>query len=194
MLLLINRINPIQSSAYPFMSEVIVYISIGSNIDPDVYIPKAAEMLHNHPDLSDLKISSFFVSKALGLPEQPDYRNGVARFSTTLEPKSLKTDVLRKIEFDCGRRRTADRHAPRTIDLDIVLYGDRIIRSNDMNIPDSAIWERDFVTIPLLELAPELIIPSVNRTVADLAANSRLNTLKKDDSLNSHLSEGKYNG
>lgn len=171
-----------------------VFISIGSNIEPAVYIPKAIEALRNHPDISDLCVSSFYISDALGRPNQPKYRNGVARFTTSVEPDALKNGLLRRIEHDCGRVRTEDRCAPRTLDLDILLYGDRIIRLDSTTIPDPAIWEHVFVTIPLLEIAPTLTVPGRSGTLIDQLPATIVSELPRDDSLNLVLQEGSHHG
>lgn len=68
------------------MPDALVYISIGSNIDPEIAIPKAIRLLGEHPDIHNLHVSTFYVSEALGRPEQPNYRNGVARFLTRIDP------------------------------------------------------------------------------------------------------------
>ena len=164
-----------------------VYISIGSNIDPGVYIPKALELLQDRSELDNLTVSSFYLSEALGRPDQPWYRNGVARFSTSLEPESLRSDVLRPIEHECGRVRETDLYAPRTLDLDIILFGGRIIDTEVMTIPDPAIWKHLFVTIPLLEIAPSLHVPGRSLSLSELAVTVDPLALSKDDSLENML-------
>jgi len=166
----------------------IVYISIGSNIDPEVHIPRALHLLR------DQLVSSFYISEALERPDQPRYRNGVARFSTSLEPEILKREVMRKIERECGRIRSSDRNAPRTLDLDIILYGGRTICTDMLTIPDPAIWEHDFVTIPLLEIAPDLEIPGQNRSVSQIESNVEAATLSRDEALNQRIQEGNTHG
>lgn len=171
-----------------------VYISIGSNIDPEVHIPKAIRMLHNFAEIEDLCVSSFYVSEAVGPSNQPRYRNGAARLITSLEPDTLRRDILRRIEHDCGRVRKADRYAPRTLDLDIVLFGDRIIATDVMTIPDPAIWEHIFVTIPLLEIAPGLQIPGRNVPLSEMVPTVDPASLSIDDSLNRLIQEGNHYG
>ena len=167
-----------------------VYISIGSNIHPERFVPKAIELLKNNPHLDAFQVSSFYKSKALERPDQTPYSNGVARFQTTLDPLTLKTEVLRKIEYQCGRVREEDRFAPRTIDLDIILFGDLQIDDETMTIPDPAIWEHAFVTIPLLQLEPSPIIPERCAPIPCIEPD----LLPEDTTLNDILREGKAHG
>ena len=177
------------------MSSETVYISIGSNIEPHRYIPKAVALLQSRAEVCDLQLSSFYASEAVGRPDQPEYRNAVASFSTSLEPEVLKTEVLRQIEKECGRTRTSDLYAPRTLDLDIILFGQREIRTDSISIPDSAIWEHVFVTIPLLEIAPHLQIPGRGQTVSDLKLATDPFVIPKDETLNQLLTrEGTNHG
>lgn len=171
-----------------------VYISIGSNIDPDVHIPEALRALRECSGLEGLCVSSFYVSEALDRPDQPCYRNGVARFNTSIEPEMLRADVLRRIEHECGRVREIDLYAPRTLDLDIILFGDRIISTDVMTIPDPAIWKHVFVTIPLLEIEPGLQIPGRNAALSELASGIDRAALSKDDSLSKLIQQGKKDG
>jgi len=86
-----------------------------------------------------------------------------------MAPRDLKFGLLRRIEADLGRVRTADKYAARTIDLDILLYGDRIIDQPDLKVPDPDLRERAFLIVPLAELAPDVVLPDDGRAAAEAA-------------------------
>lgn len=176
------------------MSPELVYISIGSNIDPVKHIPPALDALRNHPDIDVKAISSLYISEALDRPEQPNYLNGVILIETSISPESLKFDVLRPIEDQQGRVRTDDRFAPRTLDLDIILFGDRVIVEGPVEVPDPAIGRHAFVTIPLLEIAPTICIPGMAEDLASLATMSPEEVLEVDDSLTRLVQKGLPHG
>lgn len=115
-------------------------------------------------------VSTFYRTPAEGHPEQPDYVNGVAVIETDLPPEVLKHEVLRAIEHRLGRRRTDDKFAPRSIDLDLLLYGSRQMQTADLRLPAEDIEKRSFVAIPLAELAPNLTLPGTDMRVRELAA------------------------
>ncbi|HUZ17042.1 MAG TPA: 2-amino-4-hydroxy-6-hydroxymethyldihydropteridine diphosphokinase [Spirochaetia bacterium] len=149
---------------------VAVFIGVGSNIDPEENVVRALRSLTAH--VRALSSSTFYRTRALGGPPQPDYANGVVKARTSLSPLELK-ELLRRIETENGRVRSSDRYAPRTIDFDLLLYGDRIVSEPGLTIPSPDILERPFVMIPLLELEPTLMIPGSGRPIAQLAAEGR---------------------
>ncbi|MFP6581968.1 MAG: 2-amino-4-hydroxy-6-hydroxymethyldihydropteridine diphosphokinase [Candidatus Hydrogenedentota bacterium] len=176
------------------MVSELVYIAVGSNIDPGEHIPPAVTAVANSPGITLNAISSFYISDAEGRPEQPQYRNGVIAIETDIPPEILKFDVLRPIETAQGRIRTEDRYAPRTIDLDIILYKDLELHSGSVKVPDSAIWQHPFVTIPLLEIAPTICIPGLAGDLATHAPTSPESLLKVDNSLTHLLQKGLLHG
>lgn len=133
------------------------FIGIGSNIDPEKNIRQALGRLSQAANLT--AISTFYREPALGRPDDPAFYNGVVAIETDLPPLRLKLDLLRGIEADLGRRRTSDKYASRTIDLDLLLYDDCVLSNNELTLPDPDILERAFVAIPLCELAPDLLLP-----------------------------------
>jgi 2-amino-4-hydroxy-6-hydroxymethyldihydropteridine diphosphokinase len=143
-----------------------VFVSIGSNIDPDRNIPEALEMLARQTRL--LGVSVFYRTSPLNRPEQSHYLNGVCRLHTALPPRALKFEFLRTVEATLGRVRTADIFAARPIDLDIALYGDWVIRDTDLVVPDPDITIRPFLAWPLYELAPATVLPDSGRALADV--------------------------
>lgn len=172
------------------MPSELVYVAVGSNIDPQSRIPACLDRLAGHESLHIVEISSFYESPAEGRPDQSNYRNGIVALTTPLEPADLKFKVLRHIEEAEGRVRTEDKFAPRTIDLDIVLFGDRVIDDPDLKLPDPAIWQYPFVTIPLLEIAPDLLIPGTQERLADRASGVDAGNLVLDAALTQTIRKG----
>ena len=107
-----------------------------------------------------LGVSTIYRTPPLGRPDQPSFYNGVCQIQCIMSPRDLKFEVLRKIEADLGRVRGADKWAPRPIDLDILLCGDAVVEEGDLVIPDRDLCSRPFLAIPLLELAPDLVVPA----------------------------------
>lgn len=134
-----------------------VYVAIGSNVSPHTHVPAAVEQLARHARLTGL--SRFYQTPAIGRSDQDDFINGVARLETSFPPAAFKYDVLRVIERDLGRTRDEDLYAPRTMDLDILLYGDLVCDEPGLEIPDPDILERAFLIEGLLDLEPGLRLP-----------------------------------
>ena len=133
-----------------------VYIGLGSNLaDPAEQLREAIKSLAQLPHTSLSGVSSFYVSDSL-LPGQPRYTNAVAGIDTALEPLVL-LDALQAIETDQGRERH-ERWGPRTLDLDIVVFGDRLIDEPRLKVPHYHMQARSFVLYPLAELAPGLVL------------------------------------
>lgn len=133
-----------------------VFIALGSNLgDRRVVIRTALDLLEKNPSIKIKKVSSLIETKPVDGPPQPFYLNGVVEISTDLGPADL-LHYLQTVEKRLGRKRGI-KNGPRTIDLDILLYGDRIIRTDELTIPHPRMWERDFVVKPLREIAPAIV-------------------------------------
>lgn len=152
-----------------------VYIGVGSNIDPEANIPAAIGLLAKRVKVVGL--STFVRTSPIGCPDSPGFINGVVAIETDIPPRDLKHNLLRGIENSLGRVRTADKFAPRTIDLDIIIYGESVIAEPGLTIPDPDVFTRTFVASPLAELAPGLIVPGSGKRVDEVAA------LLKDESM-----------
>ena len=152
------------------------FLSIGSNINPSENIRRALEFLCRHVRV--VGISTVYLTPAEGRPEQPSYYNCVVEVETQMPPIQLKYSVLRTIEESLGRKRTADKFAPRTIDLDLILYDDLIMENADLTLPDSQIERRAFVALPLLELSPGLRLPGSGLTISEIAASLQQGSMK----------------
>jgi 2-amino-4-hydroxy-6-hydroxymethyldihydropteridine diphosphokinase len=158
---------------------ITVYIGVGSNINPMESIPRALSLLKKKVKIS--AVSTFYFTPPLNNKVQPDYCNGVWEIETSYSPHSLKFQVLRPIESELGRKRGQDTYASRTIDLDILVYGREVIRTDELTIPDPDIYTRPFIAIPLAEIAPHLIIPDTGEGINDIA-----NTMKNTQMMPEH--------
>ncbi len=145
-----------------------VVIGIGANIAPEANIRRALTLLGERVQL--VALSTFYRTPALEREGQPPFLNGVVAVETAIAPAALKQEVLRGIEEALGRQRTADKYAPRPIDLDIAVYDQQVIATADLTIPDPEITRRPFLAIPLCELAPDLVLPDSGRRVCEVAA------------------------
>ena len=145
-----------------------IYIGMGSNLaDPAEQLRSAVESLARLPQTELVGVSGFYQSDSL-LPGQPRYTNAVAALDSRLAPLEL-LDALQAIENGQGRQRL-ERWGPRTLDLDIVLFGDRLIDEPRLKVPHYHLQERAFVLYPLAELAPADLRLADGRTLADLLA------------------------
>jgi len=163
-----------------------VYVAVGSNIEPETNIPAALELLRRAVEVTG--VSRFYRTAALGRPGDPDFANGAFRVRTTLGPRELKEKVLRPIEAQLGRERGADPSAPRTIDLDIALWGDEVIGEPGLRIPAADI-SRPFVAAPLLELAPDYVLPDTGRPLSSVCSKANRARLVPAEELTRTLKE-----
>ena len=151
-----------------------VYIGLGSNLDdPQYQLKKAIISLGIVPSTSVVKTSSFYKSKPIGPQDQPDYINAVVELATELSAHVL-LDYLRGIENEHGREREI-KWGARTLDLDILLFGDEIIQDDHLVIPHVEMHKRGFVLLPLDEISPDCMIPGFG------AVSSLLQQINTDD-------------
>lgn len=136
------------------------FIGLGSNLDePHAQLQRAFAELDGLPDTCLVARSSLYRSAPVGFADQPDFVNAVARVETALGPQALLEALLR-IEHRHGRERTF-RNAPRTLDLDVLLYGDLQLHEHGLTLPHPHMHLRAFVLQPLLEIAPDCVIPGI---------------------------------
>lgn len=157
------------------------FIGLGSNLDdPLQQIKSAFHALRLHPEIQDLICSSLYGSAPMGPADQPDYVNAVAMLTTTLSAHEL-LDVLQHIEKRQGRARTGERWGPRTLDLDLLAYGDESLVSERLQVPHPGIAERGFVLLPWAEIAPAFLIPGLGQVdaLASRFAADELDRLEK---------------
>lgn len=151
-----------------------VYIGLGSNLnDPESQLKKAIIALEIVPSTSVVKVSSFYKSKPVGPQDQPDYINAVVELDTELSVHVL-LDYLHGIENEQGREREI-KWGARTLDLDILLFGEEIIQDQRLVIPHVEMHKRGFVLVPLDEISPDCKIPGIG------AVSSLLQQINTDD-------------
>ena len=156
------------------------WIGLGSNLqEPREQLRQAFIELDGLPGSRLLERSSLYSSQPMGPADQPDYLNAVALLETELEPLAL-LDELQRIEDEHGRRR-GQRWGPRTLDLDLLLYDERLLDLPRLKVPHPGIGERDFVLCPLLEIAPQLEIPGQGRAEHLLAQCSPRTARRLDE-------------
>ena len=139
-----------------------VYLSLGSNIQPEVNLPRAVELLHEHGEIR--QVSTAWESEAVG-SDGPNFLNACVLFTTPLLQAEVKEQVIHPIETKLGRKRTADKYAPRTIDIDIVLF--------DEQLCDDKFWKQAFVVIPLAEIHPKYQNPITKEKIIETATRLR---------------------
>jgi 2-amino-4-hydroxy-6-hydroxymethyldihydropteridine diphosphokinase len=150
------------------MSGSVTCVALGSNLDnPRAQVERGFNALAVLPRTTLLARSRLYRTRPWGMAEQPDFVNAAAMLETALPPRAL-LDALLAIEVRAGRVRGVP-NGPRTLDLDLLLYGDRVLRDPDLVIPHPRLHERAFVLLPLADLAPNLEVPGQGR-VADLLA------------------------
>ncbi len=146
----------------------VVYIAFGSNLkDRRKNIQDAICLLKAHPKIKIKKISSVIETKPEGAPRQKNFLNGVVKISTAL-PAGCLLEVLQAIEAKLGRKRRL-RNGPRTIDLDILFYGKKLIRQAHLEIPHPRLDKRAFVLKPLCQIAPDFVHPVIGERISAIA-------------------------
>ena len=166
-------------------SLVQAYVAVGSNIEPERNIPRALQFLAEKATID--AVSTFYRTAPVGPSRQPPFLNGVCAVTTELSAQQLKFDVLRGIEDALGRVRTEDKYAPRTIDLDIALFGDLVVDTPNLHIPDPDILTRPFLAAPLLELAPHLKLPSTGEALRDIVQRQNADSMIPDKDFTEEL-------
>jgi len=133
------------------------YIALGSNLgDRNKNISLALNCLEQDPAINVVKVSSLIETEPHNCPaHQPKFLNAAAKIETSYSARQLLAK-LQKTESKLGRKMPRVKNAPRTIDLDILTFGDSKIDERDLQVPHPKMWQREFVTLPLKEIAPEL--------------------------------------
>ena len=139
------------------MSDNRAILLLGSNIDPATNIQKALELLNCSLQIS--KKSHIWITEAVG-SNGPDFLNMAVEVKTNINADLIKTDLITSIEKKLKRIRTADKYAPRTIDIDIIVFNDKVVDSN--------IWHKLFVALPVSEIVPDLTNHSTGKTLIEM--------------------------
>jgi len=148
-----------------------VYVSVGSNIEPETNVSSGLRLLRE--DFGELGCSRVYQCEAVGF-DGPAFLNLVVAFDTDLPPRTV-IDTLHRIEDRCGRERDGTKFASRTLDLDLILYGDLRTRQDGLRLPRDEVLEQAFVLQPLAEIAPSERHPGNGRTFASLWQETSLN-------------------
>lgn len=145
------------------------YVGLGSNVgDRERMLWSAVHMLAFNPEVEVVAVSSIRETDPVGLAEQPRFLNAAVALDTELEPRAL-LDLLLSVERELGRVREGPRFGPRTIDLDLLLYGDETVDEPGLIVPHPRLHERRFALEPLAELDPGLTVPEKGSVQALLA-------------------------
>jgi 2-amino-4-hydroxy-6-hydroxymethyldihydropteridine diphosphokinase len=143
-----------------------VFVAAGSNLEPEKHLARAcADIRHSWPDAV---FSRAYRNVAVGF-SGPDFINLVVGFSAA-QPLESVIARLRAIETQCGRPRYAPKWASRTMDLDVLLYGDRVEKTSDYTLPRPDLLKRPYMLGPMAEIAPEVVHPTAGMTIAELWA------------------------
>ena len=146
------------------------YVGLGSNLgEREDMLRRALALLGSVEGVEVISVSSFRETDPVGVVEQPRFVNAVAALDTSLSAREL-LDVLLDVERELGRVRSGERWGPRTIDLDLLLYGSDIVAVPGLRVPHPRIRERRFVLEPLVELDPDVVVPEAGRAAELLAA------------------------
>lgn len=163
---------------------MIAYIGVGSNVNPGPNVKKAFAEISQVAEI--IETSTFYKTKPLRGRKQADYVNGVWAIETDIEPIGLKRR-LREIESGLGRRRLEDKYASRPIDLDILLYGNRVIHEEQIDLPDPHICERPFLAVPLNEIDPDIVLPETGAELSQIVETMNMTGMKIAKSLSRYL-------
>ncbi|WP_312953031.1 2-amino-4-hydroxy-6-hydroxymethyldihydropteridine diphosphokinase [Superficieibacter sp.] len=146
----------------------LAYIALGSNLaSPLEQVNAAVQAIGEIPQSRIIAVSSYYRTPPLGPQDQPDYLNAAVALETTLAPETL-LDHTQRIELQQGRTRKAERWGPRTLDLDILLFGDEVINTPRLTVPHYDMHNRGFMLWPLFEIAPELRFPGSHQPLREV--------------------------
>lgn len=148
-------------------TKTIALVSVASSVRPRESIARALELLMQRVVVTD--VSTFYRTRAPGSSDEPDFFVGALALQTDLPPRALALEVLQAVETELGAVRGDEPRGPRTVELDLVLYGDETLDEPDLQLPAEGI-DRPRVGVPLAELAPGVVVPGSDRTLEVMAA------------------------
>ena len=156
-----------------------VFVSLGSNIHPEVNLPAAVRALAEHTEVDLIATSLVYETAPIGTLDQANFLNAAVLLRTPLSAEALKREVLAPIEQALGRVRTPDKNAPRTIDLDIALYSYAVLVTGGRRIPDPDVLRYPHVAVPLADLAPYYVHPELGETLEEIAGRLTLMPVRR---------------
>jgi len=145
-----------------------VFIALGSNIEPEYHLRQAVNRLALRCHI--LAVAPVYETAPVGKLDQLNFLNTAVLVETDLTAAELKMQVLQEIEKELGRVRTADKNAPRTIDMDITLFGDRVLDLEHRHIPDPDLLRYAHIALPMADLAPDYRHPESGQTMCEIAS------------------------
>jgi len=143
-----------------------VFIGLGSNLEPERHLRQALNAMRQEPGLQVIALSPVYQTAPWGVTDQPDFLNAVLELRTTVNPVAM-LDWLLELEKRLGRVRL-ERWGPRTLDLDVLAWGNRVINTPRLEIPHPRLHQRGFVLVPFCDLAPQWRHPILGRTARDM--------------------------
>lgn len=145
-----------------------IVVGLGSNVEPERHLPQAVRLLGERAEV--VAVSSAWATAPVGPPGQPPFVNAAVLLRTEVPPERVKPELLRPVEAALGRVRTADRFAPRTLDVDFVAWEGGELRSDGLEVPDPDLPHQAHVALPASEVAPEWVHPLTRETFAAIGA------------------------
>ncbi len=168
------------------------FVAIGSNAEPEENVKRATQLLALKARITG--ISTVYLTEPEGRPEQPSFYNLVVEVETEMAPEEFKYRILRAIENDLGRVRTEDKYALRTIDLDLILYDNLVLHSEDLTLPDREILHRPFLLLSLSELSSDLVLPGTGLSIKQAMAGLSQAGMKRMDRFTQLLKKEVFDG
>jgi 2-amino-4-hydroxy-6-hydroxymethyldihydropteridine diphosphokinase len=163
------------------VAEATAWLVLGSNIRPEDNLPRALDLLGEKVRV--LAVSSVWQSPPADGSAQPDYWNAAVMIRTELSPEAVLATLIAPIERRLGRERTADRFAPRTIDIDLALYDDRAGTYSGKRLPHPDILSRAHAAAPLAEISPDKIHPETGEPLRAIAARLRTSAIRRREDI-----------
>lgn len=143
------------------------WVLLGSNIDKETNLPAAVAWLRQRAQV--VAVSQVYETTPVGLREQPDFFNAAVLIETGLSAQGVMDNLLRPLEAQLGRVRSADKNAPRTIDADLILYDQAIFDLGQRHIPDPDLLQYPHVAVPIAELTPDILHPETGESLRQIA-------------------------
>jgi 2-amino-4-hydroxy-6-hydroxymethyldihydropteridine diphosphokinase len=163
------------------VAESIAWLVLGSNIEPELHLALAVDLLSRRSSL--LAASSVWQSPPADGSDQPEFLNAAVMLKTALPPEEFLSRVIAPIEKELGRERSGDKFSPRTIDIDLALYGERVEQSAGKILPHPDILRRAYFALPLAEISPEKNHPVTGESLQAIAARLQDGTVRRREDL-----------